>query len=398
MAPPEGKHMRALFIAVAALLAAPTAFAQEEAAPPEERPRGGVREIPPGAAQPTQSEEAERTGAGFDLQPELFGYVKAGYFHVLQRSSDQQIGNNNGFQLINARLGLTLRPAEGLEAVVSVDGAAQSRSSTDPLRGSRTVALRDAYIEYAPYRFLRVRGGQFKAPFNAETLLPDHALPFITRSVLSEGTLPPLAPVQEGFALDRQVGVQLSSERLGGDLGFEYAVAVVNGNGPNALFNDNNDLTPVARVAVGYRDLVSVGLNGYYNVLSFGELVPIKENRIGYGGDVSLNVGGLNLMGMFLLGTTSHPDTDLPTEQAMGALGQVRYLVESLGLEAGARFAWYEPSDARAFDQRTELTGMVGYRAAELPARILVQYTHRLEDSAVEFGNNSVDVLAQITF
>jgi hypothetical protein len=365
----------------------------------EGRPRGGVREIAPGAAQPTQATEAFRTGAGIDLRPELFGYVKAGYFLVVPPGGqDAQVGANSGFQLINARLGLTLRPAEGLEAVVSIDGAVQDRRAADPLMGQRIVALRDAYIEYGPYRFLKIRGGQFKAPFNAETLLPDHALPFITRSVLSQGILPPEGPVQEGLALDRQVGLQLSSTRLGGDLGFEYALALVNGNGPNELFNDNNHLAPVGRLALSFQDVISVGVNGYRNILSLGAAPRITEVHTAYGGDLTVHVGGLHAMVMFLSRSIGHPDTDLPTEEGMGAMAQVRYLVEAVGVEAGARFAWYEPSNALAFDQRMEFTAMVGYRAATFPARILLQYTHRLEDPGVEIGNNSVDVLGQITF
>ena len=363
-----------------------------------ERPRGGVRETAPGAAQPTQAEEAVSTGSGFALNPQLFGYVKAGYFLVLPMNEDSQIGSNSGFQLINARLGLTLRPAEMLEATVSIDGAVQRREPGDPLRGERIVALRDAYLEFTPYEFLRIRAGQFKAPFNAETLLPDNALPFITRSVLTQGILPPEGPVQEGLTLDRQVGVQLSSARLGGKVGFEYAVAVVNGNGANELFNDNNSIAPVARLALSYDSLLSIGVNGFYNVLSLGAAPRITETQLAYGGDVTLVTGGLHAMGMFLVRSVGHPDTDLPTEEGMGALGQVRYHFESLGLEAGARVAWYQPSGALAFAERTEITGMVGYRAARIPARILIQYTHRIEDAAVEIGNNSVDLLGQVTF
>lgn len=363
-----------------------------------DRPRGGVRELAPGASQPGQEEEAARTGTGFALDAKVFGYLKAGYFLVVPSTENAQIGSNSGFQLINARLGVTLRPAEGLEATVSIDGAVQQRDPGDPLRGERIVALRDAYLEYSPYEFLRIRAGQFKAPFNAETLLPDNALPFITRSVLTRGILPPEGPIQEGLTLDRQVGVQLSSARLGGKVGFEYALAVVNGNGANALFNDNNDVAPVARLAVSYDSLVSVGLNGFYNRLSLGPAPRITETHLGYGGDVTVSVGGLHAMGMFLMRSVGHPDTDLPTEEGMGALGQVRYHFESIGLEAGARVAWYQPSGALAFAERTEVTGMVGYRAARFPARILLQYTHRIEDAAVEIGNNSVDLLGQVTF
>lgn len=355
-----------------------------------------VADAPPGAAQPVP-EEVPMVDR---LRPELFGYVKAGYFLVLPQSSDALVGSNSGFRLINARLGLSLRPHETIEAVVSFDGALPSRDESDPLEGNRVVALRDAFVEWGPSRFARIRAGQFKAPFNAETLLPDEALPFITRSIVSEGLLPPEGFRVSGLALERQVGVQLSSERLGGDLNVQYAAAVVNGNGANVLNNDNNAVAPVGRVQLGFQDLVAVGVNAFQNSASIGTRPNrIRQNQLGYGADVSVNLAGLSLFGMFLQRNTSfEDDTGLPSEQATGAVASARYLYAPLGVEAGARFAWYEPSNAVTEDSRTELTAMVGYRPATIPARILLQYTLRAEEAGASLGNDSVDLMAQVTF
>lgn len=364
--------------------------------------RGGIKEAPPAAAQstPTETPDGKPIDLMSRLKPELFGYVKLGYTYTMGPAGDSIIGQNNGFRLSSARVGLSLHPAKKLEAVISVDASAPQRRDQDPLEGNRVVALRDGYIEYKAMRFLKIRGGQFKAPFNAETLLPDDALPFVSRSVVSEGILPPETnAAREGLSLDRQVGIQLASERLGGDVGFQYALAVVNGNGINVLNNDNNSVTPVARVAVGFKELVSVGANAYYNSATFGDRPGrINETRLGYGGDVSVNVAGLNVFGMVLLQNVRHEDVGVPDEQALGIVGSARYLFEPLGLEAGVRYARYEPSNAQTNDQLQDVAAMVGYRVKGSPARILVQYTLRIEEANASVANDSVDALAQITF
>ncbi len=330
---------------------------------------------------------------------DVFGYVKLDYSYVLPANQDALIGSNSGFRLINARLGVAMTPIERLDVVLSVDGFVAQRSESNPLVGARGVEIRDAFAEYEVNRFLNLRGGQFKAPFNAEELLPDEALPFVTRSVVSEGLLPPDGMRTSGLSMSRQVGVQVASDRLGNDFGVQYAAAVVNGNGANTLHNDNNAVTPVARVAFLYKDHVSLGINGFYNPRTEGVLpTRVDVNEIGYGGDVSLHFGGLDVVGMFLMTQTSFPETGLPAEQAMGGVFQARYLFESIGLEAGARFAYLEPSDRQPFDQLTEASAMVGYRVKDFPARFLLQYTMRGEESGVAIANDGLDALAQVSF
>ncbi|MBX5483502.1 MAG: hypothetical protein IRZ16_16900 [Myxococcaceae bacterium] len=371
----------------------------ESGAPPGQP--GGIREQPAAAAQHTPGETT--AGAKVDLlsrlDPELFGYVKLGYFFVTSPSNDALVGSNSGFRLVNARIGVSLHPAKDLEAVISIDGAAPMRRDLDPLEGSRVVALRDGYLDYRVSPYLRIRGGQFKAPFNAEVLLPDDALPFISRSIVSEGVLPPEGFARSGLSLDRQIGLQISSDRLGGDVGVQYAVALVNGNGANVLNNDNNSVTPVARLSAGYRDLVTVGANGFYNSATYGERpVRIDETRLGYGGDVTVNVAGVNAFAMVLFQSLHHLDVGIPDEQAMGIVAQAKYVYEPVGIEAGVRFDRLEPSDVQTNDMLTEIIGMVGYRVKGFPARILAQYTHRIEEPGASIDNDSVDALAQITF
>ncbi|MGA9524107.1 MAG: hypothetical protein WBV82_21785 [Myxococcaceae bacterium] len=349
-------------------------------------------------AEDTASAQAQAPVFGFK-KFDVFGYVKLDYAYVLPSNQDALIGSNSGFRLINARLGVAMTPIDKLDVVISADGFVAQRSASNALAGSRGIELRDAFFEYGLNRFLRVRGGQFKAPFNVEELLPDEGLPFVTRSIVSEGLLPPDGYRTSGMSLERQIGLQVASDRLGGDFAVQYAAAVVNGNGPNALFNDNNAVMPVARVAFLYKENVSVGINGFYNPRTLGDLPNrVDVTAIGYGGDVSLHFGGLDVVGMFLMTQTAFPETGLPAERATGAVVQARYHFESIGLEAGARFAYLEPNDRQPFDQLTETSAMVGYRVKNFPARLVLQYTLRGEESGVAIGNDSLDALAQVTF
>jgi hypothetical protein len=276
------------------------------------------------------------------------------------------------------------------------------RNETDPLNGSRLVDLKDGYLQWSPRKYAQLRVGQFKAPFNGETLLGDGYLPFVSRSVISDGLLPPETNngrLREGLALDRQVGAQIGSDRLGdpGSIGFRYAVAVMNGNGANALNNDNNSVMPVGRVVVEFKDMVALGVNGYLNDVTEGERPNrLTSGRIGYGGDLSAHIAGADLLLSVLSRSTSHPGTGLPNETGFGLMGSVHYLHESSGFEGGLRYASLDPSNVETDDAVNEINVMVGFRPKQVPLRLLVQYSLRGED--VPQANNSLDAMVQLSW
>ncbi len=371
----------------AVLLCASMAGAQSKAPPATTGELKGEPTGPSAAEPPRRALDAVK----------LEGYAKAGYFFTTPASDDALIGSHSGFRLLNIRFGLLLEPTEALQIVASVDGSVARRRELDPLEGNRVVDLKDAYISWSAARAARVRVGQFKAPYNAETLLGDGQLPFITRSVVSDGIVPPEGFTRAGMTLDRQVGVEISSERLGGGLGFRYALAVVNGNGANVLNNDNNVVAPVARVAIDWAERVTLGVNGYFDQHTEGVRPNrLTSNRLGTGADLALSIGGFQVLFVALMRQTTHPTVALPAENALGIVGSLRFLHEGSGLEVGVRGASYEPSSVQENDRLVELVGMVGWRASKAPLRVLAQYTHRLEE--VEVPNNSIDVLAQVSW
>ncbi len=99
------------------------------------------------------------------------------------------------------------------------------------------VPLRDAVLTWAPLRDLGVRLGQGKVPYNLERMVSSAALQFVDRSATNAA-----------LNLDRDVGLQLFSEDLGGlDGRIAYTVGVFNGDGRNRDL-EGTGLLSVARV------------------------------------------------------------------------------------------------------------------------------------------------------
>ncbi len=330
-----------------------------------------------------------------------FGYAKVGVFYTLPTRDEQIPGGNGGFRMVALRLGTIFQPIEDLEVVASIEGAAAQVRPEDPTSGSRVVQLRDAYAEYAVCSGLLIRAGQFKAPFWGESLLSDSQLPFISRSVISEGyTAPEFAGQREGLTLDRQVGVQLSSRRLGSKaIGFKYALAVVNGNGANQLLNDNNSVAPVGRLELELFSHLTLGVNGFYNSKAEG-VRPNRliSNQIGYGADVAAEALGFSILVGYVARSTTYPSTALTADTSTGILGQMRYLNERTGLSAGVRLALFEPSVADLSDNVTEVSVMLSWQLKAAPLRVVLQYTHREEVAGVSVPNDAVDAMLQATW
>ncbi|PZR07706.1 MAG: hypothetical protein DI536_26730 [Archangium gephyra] len=323
------------------------------------------------------------------------GFARLGVFYTFPFADQQLVGSNGGFRLADFRIALDFHPIEKFTVYTSVEFAAPFVDPNDPLTGRRIVDLRDAYIQYDFFDFLRLRAGQQRPPYYAEMLLSDGSIPFVNRSVLANGIAPPEGFPRNQLAPDRQLGLQLFSKRLGGEwVGFKYALGVFNGNGQNQLFNDNNSVQPVARVEVDVHEVVTLGLNGYYNHRTDGVRPnQLSTNQVAYGADLAVQAFGFSALGAFLGKSSTYSYAGLPPDSGMGALGQLRYFHEGTGLEAAVRFAWYEPSTAQADDQVQEYAAMLGWRPFKLPFRVLAQYTHREEERLAAYPNDSVDAM-----
>jgi hypothetical protein len=393
--------------------------------PPPPRP-GTANGVPPGepVKTPVPKEDTYEEARAEENKPDLaganpptadlglwwrkmhpFGYVKTGIFYTFPFTNEQLVGGNGGFRVAAARMGVEMLLVDELSVVASVEIAAPHLDPADPLTGNRIVEMRDAYLEYRVCKGFWVRAGQFKAPFNGETLLGDADLPFITRSLATDGVSPPEAyGPRDGITLGRQIGLMISSDRLGTPtIGFRYYVAAVNGNGQNQLFNENNLIAPVARLEVDLFDRVRIAVNGFYNVVALG-IRPnrVNVNELGYGVDLTVRVAGLRALVGFVGRANSYSTTDasnvLPSDQSMGLYAQLLYVFESIGLEAAVRFSWLEPSTAQLGDRAWDYTAMLAYHFKKVPLRVLAQYTHREEEPVAAIGNDSIDAMVQVTW
>lgn len=329
----------------------------------------------------------------------LSGFSRMDVGYTFPLKDEQLVGGNGGFRLADFRMALDFSPAERLSVSTSVELSYQQLDPTDPLSGRRSINLMDAFLEYRACKGALVRMGQFRPGYDAEMLMDDGALPFISRSILANGLMPPEGYYVAPLAPDRQIGLQVASERLGGEtLTVRYLAGVFNGNGLNQLFNDNNAVAPYGRVEIALWEKVILGLNASYNTIAQGTRPNrLYTNQLGYGADLMAKFGQVDVLAAFLGRNSSFSYAGLTAESAMGVLGQVRW-ASGTGWEAAVRGAWYEPSSAQTDDRITELAAMVGYHPPKLPFRILVQYTDRQEEAKVAYPNDSVDVMLHATW
>lgn len=344
-----------------------------------------------------------RTGASLSVDSTLpwyqrltiGGYARMGAYFTLPFRDQALVGSNGGFRLAQMRLNLDFHPTENFVVFTSIELAAPIVDANDPTIGKRVIDLRDAYLQYHFHDAFNVRVGQQRPGYYAEMLLSDGAVPFVDRSIIANGIAAPEGYPRNALAPDRQLGINLYSNRLGSEwVGFKYAVGVFNGNGQNQLFNDNNSVQPVARVELDVKQVVTLGLNGYYNKRTDGTRpTQLSTDQLAFGADLAANYQGFSALAAFLGKRSMYSYPGLLPDMSLGALGQARYFHEPTGLEVAARFAWLEPSQVQTDDQIMEIAAMIGWRPFKLPFRVVLQYTHREEEKKASYPNDNVDLM-----
>lgn len=308
------------------------------------------------------------------------------------------VGRNNGFVLGDARLEITGRPAESLWLYLSFDGAAAIQGD-NPVAGRRTVELRDAYGVYSPGGHLRFQAGQFKAPQDVELLMEHTELKFASRSIVSEGAGPPFGYSAPGLGLDRQLGVGVGTDRipLGSSLGLTTQVAVMNGNGANQLLNDTQYPSAVGRVALDLSGRVTFGLDGYFQPRGSGsQPTYFRDNLVGVGGDVRVEQGPLHVLLLAQFRNTRHVTFRGRDEQSLGLSAEGAY---RLGfVEPALRVSYLDPSNQVPTSKITWATAGVNLYAPNAPARLSVDFTHRIEQEGRALDNDGLEVAAQVRF
>jgi hypothetical protein len=329
---------------------------------------------------------------------ELSGYAILNASWTQQDSQLVYVGRNNGFQLGDARIEITARPADTLWLFLSVDGAVANVSASDPTQGSRDVKLKDAYGIWSPGNHLRVQAGQFKSPQAVEELLEETDIKFWSRSILSTGVAPPIGYNDaDPMSVGRQLGVGVGTDRVElGPGGLTAQVAVMNGNGADQLYNDSPYPSVAARAAYDVNG-ISVGLYGSFQPRTRG-LQPLvyRDNVFNAGADVLVNRGPLHAMVLAEWRSTRHVTSQQPDEVALGLSGEVAWRFGFV--EPAVRVTYWDPSDHITQAAVWHTTGGVNLYVPGAPGRLSIDFTHRIEQTGRELANDGIDLSAQVRF
>lgn len=191
---------------------------------------------------------------------------------------------------------------------LSVDGNL-TRTLSYKIQGdfSRSPMLVDAYVKYQPCREFGIQIGQFKTPFSLESPINPVNLEIFDYGE-SVQKLVGYSDVCGVGALGRDLGVMASGKLFqpeGKDYAImEYAVGVFNGNGANALDNNNRkDVVGRLNVHPGLKALTLSG-SFYYGQYYKDELNNGTRNRWSAG--LQYSDGDILLRGEYLRGTTGY--------------------------------------------------------------------------------------------
>ncbi|MBN2360005.1 MAG: hypothetical protein JXR83_11175 [Deltaproteobacteria bacterium] len=329
------------------------------------------------------------------LQPKL--RLRLRYDAIEQDTQVDYIGRNNGFGLSSGRLGLRGEYGRWVGFNVTMDGGFVEQTDRNLVGGTTFAALKDAWVQIKPWDFILVRAGQFKTPFDEESLRSTAELRFVDRSVGDRGIRSGEGYQVLGASPARNLGLMAGAEDLRlGPFGLQYLAAVVNGNGENQAYNDNSAPAVFGRLALSAFDAVGLGVGGVYNPRTVGALPNLyDEIDAGFTVDAHAMLFGAYADASFLWINTQYPTTGAPDSVAMAASAEVGYTLW-FGLGAGYRFGWYDPTSTFGNDAVVEHTVGIRYDVPRLPLALIVDYTIALEQPGRELANNRLGALLQL--
>ncbi len=263
---------------------------------------------------------------------------------------------------------------------------------------STTSPLEDFLITWdvSKGKRFQVTVGQFKVPLGRQELTSSNKLEFADRDLLSGE-----------FTRGRDIGIQLWGELAKGRL--EYRAGIFNGNAASRLENDNDTYQYNARVTfqpwgdVKYSEsdfesaghpLLAVSAQYERNNLHHATNADDYDTRI-LGGDVVFKYGGLFAFAEYF-GRHRVPETSAPFDSD-GFHGELGYMLIRDRLEAGARYARYDPSSLIPKNDRSEVGGVVNYYLRKHLLKLQADY-RRLRDEARDTTNGEVRAQMQIVF
>ncbi|MBX3159408.1 MAG: hypothetical protein KF773_25785 [Deltaproteobacteria bacterium] len=343
---------------------------------------------------------------------EPWGYLRLQYIAVQNDPNVEFIGRDDGFELLNVRVGVRGTLAGRATYMIAFDGAVDERDRVNVPDGKLRVGLRDAFTDVALSKTMVVRAGLFRTSTDTEPLLEIHRL-FVDRGLESRGMRATEGFETRGLTAGRSLGAALRVEpgrEAGSTIGFEVAIQ----NGADELASNNNNDKPAISAALLFRTHDGDGLvpngggklhadlqiAGRFNPRTAGDL-PFRQDENDLQAIVNANIG----TGRFVLGAgavfqrTTFPSVGGPDSDAFGAHAQAMVSIGTAErpFSIGYRFGILDPSSLVTTDRVMEHTAAAVVGVPRLRMRFLLQGTHVIEQVGRELSNDRVQLAAELT-
>lgn len=328
-----------------------------------------------------------------------------GYIRVLadfiEDDERDYVGNNNGFRMAAARIGLYAGYKRDLFGYINLEAAFAPAGDLNDPNAEISAALQDGFIGYQGLSWAEVWLGRFQMPYDVGTMESTRERTFIDRPIETRGVAPLQGNQLRGMSQGRQLGLMIHSSHLGlTEDGFDlgYALAVSNGRTDNRIFNDNNSLAFFGRLSAHYGKWVTLSGAAFYDQRTVGDL-PNLFNEDVFGTEASLlvRVFRLAIEGQVLYQNINR-STVGQDAQSLGWHAQAAY--QLWGFELAYRFGWYDPQladdEAGIPDRVMEHTLGLSYFVPNYPLRFSVNGT--LGQEELELDNNRLSFMAQFKY
>lgn len=383
------------------------------------------------------------------------------YGTLVRDGNDEPIGGDveiqeNTFGMANGRVVLNAELLGVLRGKFEIDYGTVSGTVQYPINAAvgnarynkvsidhHSLRFLDAYGEYAPIPEFRVRLGQFKVPFDRESLFYADHLTFTTRSLMTRpypmwGEVKPedgLAyrwdyEIQRGASFGRDTGIEVGGHVRDGL--FQYAAGVFNGAGANTE-NDNRDVLIAARLVTdplgpmtpGMSDLktvkkplVRIGVAFAYDLLehvsAIEPLATYNSSDLNLTADAHFKWHGIALLASIFYRNADHGAVFIDEDgndgpmNSIGMQAQLSYFNDYTHLEPGFRYSTYDADMSRELDHIHEISAAVGYYPFMPHLKIQIEYRGLFAARTdrtylVPFGvwydyYNEISIMAQVAF
>ena len=386
---------------------APMPTADVMAAPHTGEP-AATRAPVPDVASRAATPDAMPTPARQGFSWRLAGVLRVASTVVQNDPNVQFIGRSDGFEVQDARIGLSGRYGERIGVELSINGSLDSRERANTPNGELRVGLVDAFADIAlgkDLTGLSLRLGRFLTSADPDQMSQDPVAQitgraFVDRSLMSRGVRATEGWETEGLAPTRSHGAALRLDpghvESGAKLGFE--VAAQNGANDVVTANDNDAFALSVSGFVRLPHNSFVLAFGRWNPRTIGEL-PLRQDQTDLDAAVSglVHVGPVELAGGLMLRNTTFETTGGPSQLAIGGHGQAMYSIPTeLPLAVGYRFGILDPSNLVLTDRVMEHTVGMIMRLTAVRSRVLLNFTHVAEQAERKLANDRVEAVFEV--